>query len=323
MYTVIIENVKVGDYMRKSAGTLDVIKTIPKRYKDLLTAKGFREQQDKLGDAMFRAGFNNTASKIKGVKAMDTAADNIPELKRLRNKELLKTVGAYAIPVSVAAAAYGAKKMHDRKKKEEAEKTALELLDEMCMEKQAGILSAIDSVGDKVHGWAWKKFSPSMDAQKARIAEGLPRAKNARLVKNDVSKFKNLGKGALIATGAAATAVAAKMAYDKFKKSKSDQKEIGYPDTQQLNAQPAPMTYQQPFMGPYMQATAALDDMFYEKLAEDETQDNSDIVDVRAVMPKLREQIKISTAAQKVRLPGGKQTPTKFVQRKNQERYQA
>lgn len=60
------------------------------------------------------------------------------------------------------------------------------------------------------------------------------------------------------------------------------------------------------------------------KLAEPqpvEEQAQEQIVDLKATMPKLREQVKISAAASKIRLPGGKATPTKFVQRKNQERY--
>lgn len=57
------------------------------------------------------------------------------------------------------------------------------------------------------------------------------------------------------------------------------------------------------------------------KVAEQEPVEEQ-LVDLKALSPKLREQVKISAAQSKVRVPGGKLTPTKFVQRKNQERYQ-
>ena len=69
-----------------------------------------------------------------------------------------------------------------------------------------------------------------------------------------------------------------------------------------------------------MRTLEKLDMMYCEKIADE--QQEAQLIDLKALSPKLREQVKISAAASKVRVPGGKLTPTKFVQRKNQERYQ-
>lgn len=71
-----------------------------------------------------------------------------------------------------------------------------------------------------------------------------------------------------------------------------------------------------------MRASDILDTMYLEKVADEQEESSPQLVDLKALAPKLREQVKISAVASKVRVPGGKLTPTKFVQRKNQERYQ-
>lgn len=71
-----------------------------------------------------------------------------------------------------------------------------------------------------------------------------------------------------------------------------------------------------------MRATEQLDRMYLEKIADEEHGNEEQLLDLKAVLPKLREQVKISAAQSKKPVPGGKLTPTKFVQRKNQERYQ-
>ena len=71
-----------------------------------------------------------------------------------------------------------------------------------------------------------------------------------------------------------------------------------------------------------MKAFEMLDFVYFEKIAEEQGEDSTQLVDLKALSPKLREQVKISAAQSKIRVPGGKTTPSKFVQRKNQERYQ-
>lgn len=60
------------------------------------------------------------------------------------------------------------------------------------------------------------------------------------------------------------------------------------------------------------------------KLAAGEDDQNGDaqLPDLKAVMPKLIEEVKISAAQSKRDVPGGAATPSKWVWRKNQARYQ-
>lgn len=118
-------------------------------------------------------------------------------------------------------------------------------------------------------------------------------------------KLINAGGKALIGAGIVAAGIGT---YKALKKRKENNQRAATP----------PYNYPQPYPQ-MMQHTAfsLLDNLYFEKTAEDE------VVDFKEQIPDLILEAKYKPEIKKEETPGGKMTPSKYVQRKNKQRYNA
>lgn len=112
---------------------------------------------------------------------------------------------------------------------------------------------------------------------------------------------KALLAGAALATGAGL--------YKAYKKRKNNRQAAAYNYPQNYPSYPQGMQHT---------AFSMLDTLYFEKVAEDE-----EVTDYKDQVPDLILEAKYQPEAKKEETPGGKITPSKYVQRKNQQRYNA
>ena len=216
--------------------------------------------------------------------------------------------------------------------------------------KAIGAVNAVKNIDNKVSDALYNKASPDYGATKNRMNKkvgDIPPPKkrlkvnpnNARKViykpkdisqvekvlpedyldelqaKHDFKKRKDLvhkiGKDAIGATGVALLAVGGYKVYKKHK----EKKLANQMEEQQAQYQQIPQ-----YDYPQMQQTAGaeLDMLYIEKFAEEEATPN-----LKEQIPDLQLELKYKPEIKKEETPGGKMTPSKYVQRKNKQRYNA
>lgn len=152
-------------------------------------------------------------------------------------------------------------------------------------------------MGTPTQGEAPKVYSKTEGGAKAYL--------DKQVAAQNKEKLLSMGNKALIGAGIAAAGIGTYKALKKRKENK------------QRAAMPA-YNYPQPYPQ-MMQHTAfsLLDNLCLEKTAEDE------VVDFKEQIPDLILEAKYKPEIKKEETPGGKMTPSKYVQRKNKQRYNA